>query len=107
MHDATAFSGIYQTEMLGFCEPGRGGPLAESGRRALVGASPSTPPGAALQGPSRRRQRAVDDHRIAVQLRGEAGARQVNGARVGLVENGGGILGLEEAACAVTVLQKA
>ena len=41
---------------------------------------------------------------ITEQLRGEAGLRQVTGARVGLVENGGGIMGLEEAACAVTIL---
>ena len=44
-------------------------------------------------------------HEISVQLRNEAGARQVSGARIGLVENGGGVLGLEEAACAITILE--
>lgn len=108
VHDATAFSEIYQTEMLGFCEPGRGGPLAESGETGPGGRIPVNTSGGLL---SKGHPVAASGlsmiTEIAVQLRGEAGARQVNGARVGLVENGGGILGLEEAACAVTVLQKA
>jgi len=40
------------------------------------------------------------------QLRGEAGARQVPGATVGLIENGGGVMGFDEAACAVHILEK-
>jgi acetyl-CoA acyltransferase len=39
------------------------------------------------------------------QLRGEAGPRQVAGARIGLQENGGGVIGLEEAACSVMLLE--
>ena len=27
VHDATSFCELYQAEMLGFCEPGEGGPL--------------------------------------------------------------------------------
>ena len=42
---------------------------------------------------------------LCVQLRGEAGAIQVPKARIGLAENGGGILGMDLAACAVTVLE--
>ena len=38
------------------------------------------------------------------QLRGEAGARQVEGARIALAENGGGLQGIEEAAAAITIL---
>jgi hypothetical protein len=41
------------------------------------------------------------------QLRGEAGARQVEGARIAVAENGGGFLGVEEAATVVTVLERA
>jgi len=41
---------------------------------------------------------------LVTQLRGEAGARQVSDARIGLSQNGGGIIGVEEAVVAVTVL---
>ena len=40
------------------------------------------------------------------QLRGEAGARQVAGARHAIQENGGGFLGIEEAAVAIHILTK-
>jgi hypothetical protein len=45
-------------------------------------------------------------HELVTQLRGEAGERQVPEARVALAENGGGVIGLEEAACAVTILER-
>jgi hypothetical protein len=45
-------------------------------------------------------------HEVCLQLRGEAGPRQVNGAALGLIENGGGVMGFDEAACAVTILEK-
>ena len=45
-------------------------------------------------------------HENVVQLRGEAGERQAEGARIGLAENGGGVVGFDEAACAVTILEK-
>ena len=41
---------------------------------------------------------------LVQQLRGEAGARQVDGARLANAENGGGLWGVEEAACVVTIL---
>ena len=40
-------------------------------------------------------------------LRGEAAARQVEGARIAAAENGGGFLGVEEAATVVTILERA
>jgi hypothetical protein len=39
-------------------------------------------------------------------LRGRAGERQVEGARVALAENGGGFLGTDPAAVAVHILAK-
>jgi acetyl-CoA acetyltransferase len=39
------------------------------------------------------------------QLRGEAEGRQVEDARVALAENGGGNIGIEEAAMVITILQ--
>jgi len=41
-----------------------------------------------------------------LQLRGDAGLRQVENARIGLAENGGGNIGVEEAAMCVHILEK-
>jgi hypothetical protein len=46
-------------------------------------------------------------YEVCQQLRGEAGARQVKGASLGIIENGGGVMGFDEAACAVHILEKA
>ena len=43
---------------------------------------------------------------LVTQLRGEAGKRQVEGARIALAENGGGFLGTEEAAMSIHILGK-
>ena len=40
------------------------------------------------------------------QLRGEAGRRQVDGARIAIQENGGGLYGIEEAVVAVNILAR-
>ena len=41
---------------------------------------------------------------LVQQLRGEAGERQVEGARHALAENGGGVMGFDEADCSVLIL---
>ena len=41
-----------------------------------------------------------------MQLRGQAGKRQVEGARFAIQENGGGLVGVEEAGAVVTILGK-
>ena len=46
-------------------------------------------------------------HEIVTQLRGEAGPRQVTGARIGMTENGGGFLGVEEASMTLHIFEKA
>jgi acetyl-CoA acetyltransferase len=45
-------------------------------------------------------------YELVTQLRGEAGARQVRGARHAIQENGGGLQGVEEAAVAIHILSK-
>jgi len=42
---------------------------------------------------------------LVTQLRGAAGARQVSGAKIALAENGGGALGVEEAAMCIHILE--
>ena len=43
-------------------------------------------------------------YELVTQLRGESGQRQVDGARIAIAQNGGGIVGIEEAVTAITIL---
>jgi acetyl-CoA acetyltransferase len=45
-------------------------------------------------------------HEIVLQLRGDAGKRQVNKPKVGMTHNGGGILGVDAAAMAIHIFKK-
>ncbi len=108
LHDASAVAEILHAEHLGFCEYGAGGSLAESGATKLGGARPINTSGGLLsKGHPTAATGAIQIHELVTQLRGEAGKRQVDGAQIALAENGGGYYGLEEAVCAVTILEKA
>ncbi|HXX85384.1 MAG TPA: thiolase family protein [Casimicrobiaceae bacterium] len=106
LHDATAFAEILQSENCGFAAYGEGGPLVQSGATRLGGRLPINVSGGLLsKGHPIGATGAIQIHELVTQLRGEAGARQVAGARLGLAENGGGFYGFEEAACVVTLLE--
>lgn len=107
VHDATSFCEIYQSEMLGFCGMGEGGRLAESGATSLGGSIPINLSGGLVSKghPVGATGLSMIDE-LMRQLRGEAGPRQVSGARIALAENGGGVMGFDEAACSVMILQK-
>lgn len=107
LHDASAVAEIIQGEHVGLCGYGEGGRLAESGETKLGGRQPVNVSGGLLsKGHPIGATGAIQIHELVTQLRGEAGKRQVEGARIGLAENGGGFLGYEEAACVVTMLEK-
>lgn len=107
-HDATAFGEIQQSELLGFCALGEGGPLAESGATTLGGRIPFNPSGGLeSKGHPIGATGLGQIFELVTQLRGEAGPRQVENARIALAENGGGLMGVEEAAVAVTILERA
>jgi acetyl-CoA acetyltransferase len=107
LHDATSFCEIYQLEMLRFCPDGQGGRMVESGQTALGGALPVNVSGGLVsKGHPVGATGLSMVHEMCLQLRGEAGDRQVKDARIGLIENGGGVMGFDEAACAVTILEK-
>lgn len=105
VHDATAFAEIQQTENLGFCRFGEGGPLVESGATTLGGRIPVSVSGGLIsRGHPVGATGLAQIYELVTQLRGEAGARQVPRARFGIAENGGGFNGVEEAAAVITIL---
>lgn len=108
VHDATAFGELQQTEALGFCGEGEGGPFAESGATTLGGKIPiNTSGGLESRGHPIGATGLAQICDLTWQLRGECGKRQVEGARLALAENGGGNIGIEEAAMVITILEKA
>jgi len=108
VHDASAFSEIYQAEMLGFAQDGKGGAYIESGATALGGARPINLSGGLVsKGHPVGATGLSMIHELAVQLRGEAGPRQAKNARIAMAENGGGVIGFDEAACSVVILEGA
>lgn len=107
VHDASSFAEIRHVENLGLCEIGEGGVMAERGDTALGGRVPvNTSGGLVSKGHPIAATGAIQIIELVTQLRGEAGARQVPGARLAASENGGGFYDGEEAVAAVTILEK-
>jgi len=107
VHDATSFCEIYQMEMLGFCPIGQGGPFVASGATMLDGVIPTNTSGGLVSKGHPIGATGISMlYELCTQLRGEAGDRQVKDAELAIQENGGGIIGLEEAACSVTILER-
>ena len=107
VHDATSFCELYQLEMLRLCDEGQGGRFVESGAASLGGKLPVNVSGGLVsKGHPVGATGLSMVYEVCQQLRGEAGARQVQGASLGIIENGGGVMGFDEAACAVHILEK-
>ncbi|MDM7987687.1 MAG: thiolase family protein [Smithella sp.] len=107
VHDATSWGELHQTESMGFCPMGEGGPFAESGATKLGGKMPiNTSGGLECKGHPIGASGLSQIHELVTQLRGEAGKRQVEKARLALAENGGGNIGVEEAAMGIHILEK-
>lgn len=106
LHDATAFGEMHQTEALGFFPKGEGGIHAERGVTRIGGKLPVNTSGGLLsRGHPIGASGLAQIHELVVQLRGDAGKRQVANAKLGLAENGGGAVGVEEAAMCVHILE--
>jgi acetyl-CoA acetyltransferase len=105
VHDATAVGEIIQIENLGFVPFGEGGPASARGETRIGGRIPVNPSGGLeSKGHPVGATGLGQVAELVTQLRGEAGPRQVAGARIAVAENGGGIHGIEEAVCCVTIL---
>jgi acetyl-CoA acyltransferase len=105
LHDAAAPAELITYEELGLCSRGDGPKLLASGDTALGGRLPVNPSGGLLsKGHPIGATGCAQLVELVDQLRGRAGDRQVEGARVALAENGGGFLGTDAAAMVVTIL---
>jgi acetyl-CoA acetyltransferase len=106
LHDASAPAEIMAYEYLGMCPKGDGGKLIDEGATRLGGRVPVNTSGGLL-----RKGHPVGATGIAQvvelteQLQGRSGERQVEGAKIGLAQNGGGNIGSDVAAMCVTILQ--
>ena len=106
LHDATSFAEIHLVEDLQFCPEGQGGPYTASGATGIDGEVAVNPSGGLVaRGHPVGATGIIMLNELAIQLRGEAGANQVKNARVGLQENGGGIIGMDNAICSVMILE--
>lgn len=106
VHDAFTIGEVMTLEAMGLAKEGDGALLAVSGHTARGGPQPVNPSGGLLsRGHPLGATGLAQLAEIVWQLRGEAGARQVPDARVGVVETmGGGAAGMDGNACVVTVL---
>lgn len=91
VHDCFTIAEIMIIEALGFVPTGQGGPATQAGETALDGRIPVNPSGGLkAKGHPVGASGVAQVVELTQQLRGEAGARQVAGARVGLAQNMGG-----------------
>jgi acetyl-CoA C-acetyltransferase len=91
VHDAFTIGEIVAIEDLGFAEKGEGGRAAEEGLTAIGGRIPiNTSGGLKACGHPVGATGIKQAYELVLQLRGEAGKRQVEGAEVGLTHNVGG-----------------
>ncbi len=106
VHDCFSMAEITHYEDLGFCKRGEGGRLVEDRVTWLGGRLPVNPSGGLLcKGHPLGATGPGQIYEIVKQLRGEAGRRQVEGARIGLQQNGGGFRHCDGGCSIVTILR--
>ncbi len=107
LHDAAAPAELITCEELGLCAEGDGPKLLKSGDTSLGGRVPiNTSGGLISKGHPIGATGCSQIVELADQLRGRAGARQVENAKIALAENGGGFLGTDAAAMAINILSR-
>ncbi len=106
LHDAFTIAELLYYEALGLAKPGDAVPYLRSGATRLGGKTPVNPSGGLLaKGHPLGATGVAQMVEIMWQLQGRAGARQVDGARIGLTQcTGGGIAGVDHAASSVHLL---
>ena len=103
LHDCFATAEILHYENLGLCGDGEAGRMVDDGEVALGGRIPVNVSGGLLsKGHPLGATGIANIYEVSTHLRGEAGARQVQGARIGLTH----VIGLGSA-CAIHILEAA
>jgi acetyl-CoA acetyltransferase len=104
-HDPFTIAEILHYEAMGLCKEGEGGRLVENGETALGGRIPVNVSGGLLsRGHPVGATGIAQIVEIVTHLRGEAGPRQVTGAKVGLAHCMGGDKAADTKSCTVTIL---
>ncbi len=108
VHDAFSVAEMIVTEALGFCEEGAGARLIEEDRTSLGGDIVVNPSGGLLsRGHPVGATGLLQTAEVVWQLRGVAGARQVEGAKVGIIETMGGAQpAMDGITCVCSILGK-
>lgn len=108
VHDAFSIAELLYYEAFGFCERGAAGRFIESGASTFGGDIVVNPSGGLLaKGHPIGATGAAQVVEVVRQLRGEAGARQVEGARIGLTHaTGGGVSGFDHGACSIHIFAR-
>jgi len=102
VHDCFTIAELVAMEDLGLCEPGKAVDLLRAGETAIGGSIPINPSGGLKAGGHAIGATGVGQvYELTTQLRGDAGPSQVDGCRIGLSHNVGGIGGT----CAVHILR--
>jgi acetyl-CoA acetyltransferase len=102
LHDCFATAEILHYENLGLCADGEAGRLIDEGETALGGRIPVNASGGLLsKGHPLGATGIANIYEVSTHLRGEAGKRQVENARMGLTH----VIGLGSA-CAIHILEK-
>ncbi len=103
LHDCFATAEILHYENLGLCGDGEAGRMIDDGEVALGGRVPVNVSGGLLsKGHPLGATGIANIYEVSTHLRGEAGARQVEGARIGMTH----VIGLGSA-CGIHILEKA
>jgi acetyl-CoA acetyltransferase len=104
-HDAFTIAEIMHYEALGLCVPGEGGRFVESGATALGGTTPVNVSGGLLsRGHPVAATGLAQIAEVTLQLRGQAGARQVEAAKVGLAHCMGGDRAADTKSATIVIL---
>jgi acetyl-CoA acetyltransferase len=104
LHDASAPAELITYEELGLCKPGDGGRMIDEGATEISGRIPVNPSGGLLaKGHPVGATGVAQICEVFWQLRGEADKRQIRNAKIGLTENGGGMVRGEAAAMSIHV----
>ena len=108
VHDAFSIAELIYYEAFGFCARGEGAALLNSGATSIGGRIPiNTSGGLLAKGHPVGATGAAQVVEIVRQLRGQAGARQVEGAKIGMTHaTGGGISGFDHGACSIHIFQR-